>query len=124
MRRILLNLAENADLFGGEVPAKLRQPWHLTTPDMAAMDQDATLTLSTVGSRLATVFGLSCSHCPYSTRQQVLVPARCLDDAVVDSMESRFHSVLLPSLSALVFLCYLFELTLLFLLDLFQSVCL
>jgi len=71
VRRILLNLAENADLFGGEVPARLRKPWHLTTPVIAAMDEDKSLTLSTVGDRLITIFGLSPSQCPFSTRRQV-----------------------------------------------------
>jgi hypothetical protein len=71
VRRILLNLAENADLFGGDVPAKLREPWYLTTPDIAAMDEDRSLTLSVVRERLISVFGLSPSHCPFSTRRQV-----------------------------------------------------
>ena len=74
MRRILLNLAENAALFDGHVPEKLRQPWHLTTPDIAAMDEDSSLTLSTVGKRLEQVFDLSPAQCSYAARKQV----RCI----------------------------------------------
>ena len=74
VRRILLNLAENADLFNGAVPAKLRKPWHLTTPDIAAMDEDKSLLLSIVGKRLQEAFDLEASQCPYSTRQVVRLP--------------------------------------------------
>ena len=71
MRRILLNLAENAQLFDGHVPPKLRQPWHLTTPDIASMDEDASLTLAVVAARLAAIFDLTPAQCPYSARARV-----------------------------------------------------
>ena len=71
VRRILLNLAENAQLFNGAIPAKLRKPWYLTTPDIAIMDEDTSFTLSTIGQRLQKVLGLEASNCPYSTRLQV-----------------------------------------------------
>lgn len=71
VRRILLNLAENANLFQGAVPAKLRKPWHLTTPDIAIMDEDTSLTLSTIGQRLQKALDLEASQCPYSARLQV-----------------------------------------------------
>ena len=71
MRRILLNLAENAQLFDGYVPPKLRQPWHLTTPDIASMDEDASLTLAVVAARLADIFDLMPAQCPYTARAQV-----------------------------------------------------
>lgn len=70
-RRILLNLAENADLFNGAVPSKLRKASHLTTPDIAAIDEDTSLTLSVVKQRLQEALGLEASQCPYSTRLQV-----------------------------------------------------
>lgn len=70
-RRMLLNLAENAGLFNGEVPAQLRKPWHLTTPDIAEMDEDNSFGLSVVGKRLEKVLDLRQGQCSLIDRQQV-----------------------------------------------------
>ena len=71
VRRIVLNLAENADLFGGLVPAKLREDWYLTTPDIAQMDEDESLSLSKIGEIMEKKFGLTSTQCNFVARRQV-----------------------------------------------------
>lgn len=69
-RRVLLNLAENAGLFGGSVPPLLRKEWHLSTPDIAIMDEDTSVSLHVLAERLGKALEISPSQIPYATRQQ------------------------------------------------------
>ncbi|RAL37171.1 hypothetical protein DM860_004093 [Cuscuta australis] len=56
VRRVLLRLAEEANLFGNTVPPKLRIPFILKTPDMSAMHEDTSADLKVVGDKLKDVF--------------------------------------------------------------------
>ncbi|XP_025012255.1 hexokinase-1 isoform X3 [Ricinus communis] len=52
VRRVLLKMAEEANLFGDVVPPKLEIPFILRTPVMSAMHQDTSSDLRVVGSKL------------------------------------------------------------------------
>ncbi|XP_050388125.1 hexokinase-1 [Argentina anserina] len=52
VRRVLLKMAEEAAFFGDTVPAKLKVPFVLRTPDMSAMHHDSSPDLRVVGSKL------------------------------------------------------------------------
>ncbi|XP_031119751.1 hexokinase-1 [Ipomoea triloba] len=52
LRRVLLKMAEEAAIFGDEVPPKLQCPFILRTPHMSAMHHDATPDLKVVGDKL------------------------------------------------------------------------
>ncbi|CAN1168484.1 HXK1 [Linum perenne] len=52
VRRVLLKLAEEASFFGDIVPAKLKIPFVLRTPDMSAMHHDSSSDLKVVASKL------------------------------------------------------------------------
>lgn len=56
VRRVLLRLAEEANLFGDTVPPKLRIPFILKTPDMSAMHEDTSADLQVVSNKLKDVF--------------------------------------------------------------------
>ncbi|KAK9823412.1 hypothetical protein WJX72_002562 [[Myrmecia] bisecta] len=58
-RRILLQLAEEAELFGGSVPEGLRKEWSLSTPDMCKIDHDNSLMGSSALRVLQKCFNLS-----------------------------------------------------------------
>ncbi|CAN6481812.1 unnamed protein product [Victoria cruziana] len=58
-RRALHKMAEIGDLFGGSVPDKLSAPFTLRTPDLCAMQQDASSGLQVVNSILDTVTGVN-----------------------------------------------------------------
>lgn len=58
-RRIVLRLAEEADLFGGHVPDKLRTPMTLSTPQMAKIDQDGLEGLPITSGILSDAFELT-----------------------------------------------------------------
>lgn len=58
VRRILLKMAEEGDLFGKFVPEKLSTPFVLGTPHVSAMQQDNTDDLQAVGSILYDVAGV------------------------------------------------------------------
>ncbi|KAF3446774.1 hypothetical protein FNV43_RR11954 [Rhamnella rubrinervis] len=58
VRRVLLKMAEDSDLFGASVPAKLAAPHVLRTPDICAMQQDNSDDLQAVGSILYNVAGV------------------------------------------------------------------
>ena len=73
VRCIILNLAENADMFGGFVPEGLREPYSLMTPATARMDEDTSLALSGVAAVMRDTYGLDAARCPFRTRMQ----ARC-----------------------------------------------
>lgn len=57
VRRVLVNMAEAADLFGERVPEKLSAPFVLGTPHISAMQQDSSKDLEAVGSILYDVAG-------------------------------------------------------------------
>ncbi|KAF2301128.1 hypothetical protein GH714_020280 [Hevea brasiliensis] len=52
VRRVLLNMAEEAAFFGDILPSKLKIPFILRTPDMSAMHHDTSSDLEVVGSKL------------------------------------------------------------------------
>ncbi|XP_010527158.1 PREDICTED: probable hexokinase-like 2 protein [Tarenaya hassleriana] len=58
VRRVLLRMAEESALFGELVPSKLRVPYVLRSPDMAAMHQDTSEDRDTVNEKLKDVFGI------------------------------------------------------------------
>ncbi|EPS70676.1 hexokinase 1a, partial [Genlisea aurea] len=59
LRRVLLKMAEEALLFGDEVPPKLRIPFILRTPDMSTMHKDSSPDLKTVDEILKKTFEIS-----------------------------------------------------------------
>lgn len=59
VRRVLLNMAEEAAFFGETVPAKLKIPFILRTPDMSAMHHDTSPDLKVVGSKLKDILEVS-----------------------------------------------------------------
>ncbi|KAL0374407.1 UNVERIFIED_CONTAM: Hexokinase-2 [Sesamum radiatum] len=52
VRRVLCRMAEEASFFGDTIPAKLKIPFILRTPDMSAMHHDTSPDLKVVGSKL------------------------------------------------------------------------
>ncbi|CAL5225298.1 g8097 [Coccomyxa viridis] len=65
-RRAILKLAEEAELFGLEVPPQLREPWALTTPALAKIDEDASWLLSSTAQVLSETLGLPASLCTHT----------------------------------------------------------
>ncbi|KAH6801495.1 hexokinase 1 [Perilla frutescens var. hirtella] len=59
LRRVLLRLAEEASFFGDEVPAKLKIPFILRTPEMSAMHQDTSSDLKVVDEKLKSILEIS-----------------------------------------------------------------
>ncbi|XP_057538301.1 hexokinase-1 [Amaranthus tricolor] len=59
VRRVLFKMAEEANVFGDTVPAKLRTPFVLRTPDMSAMHHDTSPDLKVVASKLKDVLGIT-----------------------------------------------------------------
>ncbi|KAI5325084.1 hypothetical protein L3X38_034158 [Prunus dulcis] len=59
VRRVLLKMAQETALFGDHVPSKLMTPYQLSSPDMAAMHQDASDDREIVGEKLTKVFGIT-----------------------------------------------------------------
>nr|GEV23283.1 probable hexokinase-like 2 protein [Tanacetum cinerariifolium] len=59
VRRVLLKMAIETALFGETVPAKLKTPYILRSPDMAAMHQDSSENRDTVQEKLIEVFGIT-----------------------------------------------------------------
>ncbi|KAL5064140.1 hypothetical protein RYX36_025877 [Vicia faba] len=58
-RRVLLEIAQETALFGSKVPPKLRTPYLLRSPDMAAMHQDTSEDRQVVAEKLNEVFGIT-----------------------------------------------------------------
>ncbi|KAG8367329.1 hypothetical protein BUALT_Bualt16G0060900 [Buddleja alternifolia] len=52
VRRVLCRMAEEASLFGDNIPPKLKVPFILRTPDMSAMLHDSSSDLKVVGTKL------------------------------------------------------------------------
>ncbi|XP_058732239.1 hexokinase-1-like [Vicia villosa] len=59
VRRALLKMAEEAEFFGDTVPAKLKIPFILRTPDMSSIHHDTTPDLKVVGSKLKDILEVS-----------------------------------------------------------------
>ncbi|GKD74558.1 putative hexokinase [Tanacetum coccineum] len=55
LRRVLLRMADEAELFGETVPPKLKTPFILRTPEMSAMHHDTSPDLNVVGKKLKDV---------------------------------------------------------------------
>ncbi|XP_023748026.1 probable hexokinase-like 2 protein [Lactuca sativa] len=58
VRRVLLKMARETAIFGESVPAKLKTPYTLRSPDMAAMHQDTSENRDAVHEKLLEVFGI------------------------------------------------------------------
>ncbi|KAF8109638.1 hypothetical protein N665_0094s0103 [Sinapis alba] len=58
VRRVLLRMSEESALFGDIVPPKLKTPYILGSPDMAAMHQDISEDRDIVNKKLKEVFGI------------------------------------------------------------------
>ncbi|KAK9916707.1 hypothetical protein WJX75_006056 [Coccomyxa subellipsoidea] len=65
-RRIILQLAEDAQLFGPSVPDELRVPWALSTPALSKIAEDDSWVLSGTAQILADDLHLPASRCTYS----------------------------------------------------------
>ncbi|XP_047942473.1 hexokinase-1-like [Salvia hispanica] len=70
LRRVLLRLAEEVSFFGDEVPAKLKIPYILRTPEMSAMHQDTSSDLRVVYEKLKSI--LEISHISVKKRRVVI----------------------------------------------------
>ncbi|CAI9263841.1 unnamed protein product [Lactuca saligna] len=58
VRRVLLKMARETAIFGESVPAKLKTPYTLRSPDMAAMHQDTSENRDAVHEKLLEIFGI------------------------------------------------------------------
>ncbi|KAG5412543.1 hypothetical protein IGI04_000110 [Brassica rapa subsp. trilocularis] len=58
VRRVLLRMSEESALFGDILPPKLKTPYILGSPDMAAMHQDISEDRDIVNKKLKEVFGI------------------------------------------------------------------
>lgn len=70
VRRLLLKIAVDAALFGDSIPAKLKEPYLLMTPNVSSMHQDVSSDLEVVENTLKNVFGIS--NIPLETRKLVV----------------------------------------------------
>ncbi|KAL1533437.1 hexokinase A [Salvia divinorum] len=70
LRRVLLRLAEETCFFGDEVPAKLKSPFILRTPEMSAMHHDTSADLKVVDDKLRSI--LEISHTSLKKRRVVV----------------------------------------------------
>ncbi|KAL1559119.1 hexokinase A [Salvia divinorum] len=70
LRRVLLSLAEEVWFFGDEIPAKLKIPYILRTPEMSAMHQDISSDLKVVDEKLKSI--LEISHTSLKKRRVVI----------------------------------------------------
>ncbi|KAJ9670379.1 hypothetical protein PVL29_026736 [Vitis rotundifolia] len=59
VRRVLLKMAQETALFGEDVPPKLRTPYLLRSPDMAAMHQDTSEDHEVVREKLMEIFRIT-----------------------------------------------------------------
>ncbi|KAK9102292.1 hypothetical protein Sjap_019546 [Stephania japonica] len=59
VRRVLCRMAEEAAFFGDTVPAKLKIPFILRTPEMSAMHHDSSPDLKVVGNKLKDILGIT-----------------------------------------------------------------
>ncbi|CAN4086881.1 unnamed protein product [Withania somnifera] len=70
LRRVLLRMAEEAGIFGDEVPPKLKNLFVLRTPDMSSMHHDTSSDLKVVGDKLKDI--LEISNTSLKTRKLVI----------------------------------------------------
>ncbi|KAG6415803.1 hypothetical protein SASPL_123221 [Salvia splendens] len=71
--RVLLRLAEEVRFFGDEVPAKLKIPYILRTPEMSAMHQDTSSDLRVVYEKLKIILEVQfvfCAHISYLREEE------------------------------------------------------
>ncbi|CAM6098379.1 unnamed protein product [Calypogeia fissa] len=59
VRRVMLRMAQEADLFGSPIPPKLMQPYTLTTPNMSKMHMDESHELKNVTKVLRDAYGIT-----------------------------------------------------------------
>ncbi|KAK9134168.1 hypothetical protein Syun_013498 [Stephania yunnanensis] len=59
VRRVLLKMAKETALFGDYIPPKLKIPYVLSSPDMAAMHQDSSDDRDVVGEKLKEIFEIA-----------------------------------------------------------------
>nr|APW83749.1 hexokinase [Lycium barbarum] len=59
LRRVLLRMAEEAGIFGDEVPPKLKNSFILRTPEMSAVHHDTSSDLRVVGDKLKDILEIS-----------------------------------------------------------------
>lgn len=62
---------EEAGLFGGAVPGRLREPWALGTPALARIDGDASWGLVGVAAQLGEALGVPPASIPWAARCRV-----------------------------------------------------
>ena len=62
---------EEAELFGPEVPSQLSEPWALTTPALAKIDEDASWLLSGTAGVLTETLGLPAALCTHTASARV-----------------------------------------------------
>ncbi|XP_051119743.1 hexokinase-1-like [Andrographis paniculata] len=70
LRRILLKMAEEASFFGDKIPAKLKIPLTLSTPEMSSMHHDKSPDLHVVKDKLKSI--LEISNTSLQTRKVVV----------------------------------------------------
>ncbi|KAM3375029.1 hexokinase-2 [Capsicum galapagoense] len=70
LRKVLLRMAEEAGIFGDEVPPKLKDSFVLRTPEMSAMHHDTSSDLRVVGDKLKDI--LEISNTSLKTRRLVV----------------------------------------------------
>ena len=74
-RRIILRLAEEGGLFGNSIPAKLRTPMTLSTPQMGKIDHDHIPGLPITAGILGDAFELTQEQLTLESLQTVRGPA-------------------------------------------------
>ncbi|CAI9762975.1 unnamed protein product [Fraxinus pennsylvanica] len=70
VRRVLCRMAEEASFFGEDIPPKLRNPFILRIPDIAAMHHDTSADLKVVGSKLKDI--LEIPTCSLKMRKMIV----------------------------------------------------
>ncbi|MCO5569411.1 hypothetical protein L7F22_023123 [Adiantum nelumboides] len=70
VRRVLLRMAHESFLFGGEIPSNLLKPFVLRTPDISKMHQDESSDLRDVGKILRVSLGIT--NTPLKVRKVVV----------------------------------------------------
>ena len=66
-----IHVQEEAELFGPEVPLQLREPWALTTPALAKIDEDGSWLLSSTAQVLSETLRLPASLCTHTACMRV-----------------------------------------------------
>ncbi|CAK0735824.1 hypothetical protein CVIRNUC_000645 [Coccomyxa viridis] len=108
-RRAILRLAEQAQLFGPEVPPQLREPWALTSAALSKIDEDGSWLLSTTARELSETLGLPAALCTHTTclrvkqvchlvaRRSAAVVAACLAGLLQQIDRDGAHTPMAPT---------------------------